>query len=66
MPTGGATGGRSGSGGAAAVRESRVPQLERELALAQDLEALQSKINAAELAGDEQLKIQAPRSSSTS
>ena len=55
VPTGGATGGRSGGGTAA--RESRVPQLERELSLAKDLEALQSKINAAELAGNDQLKI---------
>ena len=46
------TGGSTG-----ATRKSQIPELERELALAQQLEQLQGKINAAELAGDKQLQI---------
>ena len=52
--------GGSSSGGAKSAgkeRKSRVPELQRELDLALQLEELQGKINAAELAGNDQLKI---------
>ena len=49
--------GGGGGGGGSTPRESQIPELTRELELAQDLEGIQSRINEASLAGNEQLKL---------
>ena len=53
---GGKSGGKSG-GGSRAGRESQVPALERELALAKELEPLYGRIAEAKLRGDEETVI---------
>ena len=54
----GGSGSGGGGGSAGRQRESQVPQLQRELALEQELFRLQGLYNQAELKGNEELQIQ--------